>query len=128
MGAADQFALGMGLAVVSAAVGAGAAKPRLLQTLERKPWIWVLAGLFLYSLLGLISYSFYLYHLAAIIMVDKIEWLHKLGWEAVTVAAFAASVATAAISYRLIEAPGIALGRRWAAAASARIARRSADA
>ncbi len=39
-----------------------------------------------------------------------------------------ASVAAAAISYRLIEAPGIALGRRWAAAASTRRARRSADA
>jgi len=182
---ADQFALGMGLAVVSAAVGAGATKPRLLRTLEAKPWIWVLAGLFLYSLLGLkigslglgaswadaglfrhtvkgligvcvlapaifgaalggrtrrvlgwrplmllglISYSFYLYHLAFILKFNEIGWLHQLGWEVVALAAFAASVAAAAISYRLIEAPGIALGRRWAAAASARRARRSADA
>ncbi len=118
----------MGLAVVSAAVGAGAAKPRLLRTLEAKPWIWVLAGLFLYSLLGLISYFFYLYHLAFILKFNEIGWLHQFGWEVVTLAAFAASVAAAAISYRLIEAPGIALGRRWAAAASARRARRSADA
>ncbi len=182
---ADQFALGMAMAAVSVAIQTGSRKPRSFQFVERNPWVWVLAGLALYAvlglkvasinlgtswadspfirhqlkgligvcvlapavfgaalggrvrgflgwrplmLLGLISYSFYLYHLAAIFIVDKIGWLHQLGWEVVALAAFAASVAAAAISYRLIEAPGIALGRRWAAAASARIARRSADA
>ena len=75
-------------------------------------------------LLGLISYSFYLYHLVFIFKLNEVGWLHDLGWGAVATAAFVCSVAAAAISYRLIEAPGIALGRRWAKAASARIARR----
>jgi peptidoglycan/LPS O-acetylase OafA/YrhL len=75
-------------------------------------------------LLGLVSYSFYLYHLAFILKLNEVGWLHELGWVAVAGASFLCSVAAAAISYRLIEAPGIALGRRWAKAASARLARR----
>ena len=71
-------------------------------------------------LLGLISYSFYLYHLAFIITLDKVGWLHDLGWVAVAAAAFACSVAVSAVSYRFIEKPGIALGRRWAARVGAR--------
>ena len=73
---------------------------------------------------GLISYSIYLYHLAFIVKLSDLGWLHDLGWVAVAGVAFVCSVVEAAISYRLIEAPGIALGRRWAKAASARIARR----
>lgn len=178
---ADQFALGMAMAVVSVAVHSGSKKPRALRLVEGKPWIWVLAALALYALLGvkigavglgtswadaglfrhvikgligvcvlapavfggalggrvraalgwrplmllgLVSYSFYLYHLAFILKLNEVGWLHKLGWVAVAGASFVCSVAAAAISYRLIEAPGIALGRRWAKAASARLARR----
>jgi peptidoglycan/LPS O-acetylase OafA/YrhL len=181
---ADQFALGMAMAVVSVALQSGAKKPRLLVAVETRPWIWVLAGLALFSLLGLkigavglganwadanlfrhvvkgligvcvlapavfgaslggaaraflgwrplmllglISYSFYLYHLAFIFTLNEVAWLHNLGWLAVTIASFICTVVAAAISYRLIEAPGIALGRRWAKAASARIARRRAS-
>lgn len=182
---ADQFALGMAMAVVSVAISTGSQKPRALQLVEKSPWIWVVAALALYSLLGLkigslgigtswadaglfrhvvkgligvcvlapavfgaslggavraivgwrplmllglISYSFYLYHLAFILKLNDVAWLHKLGWGAVAAAAFVCSVVTAAISYRLVEAPGIALGRRWARAVSARIARRRAAA
>jgi len=182
---ADQFALGMAMAVVSVAVHSGATKPRLLVLVERKPWIWVVAALALYSLLGLkigalgigaswadaglfrhvvkgligvcvlapavfgaslagrvrgmlgwrplmllglISYSFYLYHLAFILKLNEVVWLRDLGWGAVTIAAFACSVAAAALSYKFVEAPGIALGRRLAKAASARLARRRASA
>lgn len=178
---ADQFALGMAMAVVSVAVHSGSKKPRALRLVEGKPWIWVLAALALYALLGvkigavglgtswadaglfrhvikgligvcvlapavfggalggrvraalgwrplmllgLVSYSFYLYHLAFIVKLNEVGWLHELGWVAVAGASFVCSVAAAAISYRLIEAPGIALGRRWAKAASARLARR----
>lgn len=178
---ADQFALGMAMAVVSVAVHSGSKKPRALRLVEGKPWIWVLAALALYALLGvkigavglgtswadaglfrhvikgligvcvlapavfggalggrvraalgwrplmllgLVSYSFYLYHLAFIVKLNEVGWLHELGWVAVAGASFLCSVAAAAISYRLIEAPGIALGRRWAKAASARLARR----
>ena len=178
---ADQFALGMAMAVVSVAVNSGSRKPRLLKTVEQRPWIWVLVGLALYSLLGLkigavglgaswadaglfrhvvkgligvcvlapavfgaslggvvrrvlgwrplmllglISYSFYLYHLAFILKLNEVVWLHDIGWEAVAAAAFVCSVLAATISYRLIEAPAIALGGRLARAASARIARR----
>ena len=178
---ADQFALGMAMAVVSVAIHSGSKKPRALRFVEGRAWIWVLAAVVLYSLLGLkigsvglgaswadaglfrhvikgligvcvlapavfgstlggrvraalgwrplmllglISYSFYLYHLAFIVKLNEVGWLHDLGWVAVAGAAFVCSVAAAAISYRLIEAPGIALGRRWAKAASARIARR----
>ncbi len=178
---ADQFALGMAMAVVSVAVHSGSKRPRALRLVEGKPWIWVLAALALYALLGvkigavglgtswadaglfrhvikgligvcvlapavfggalgggvraalgwrplmllgLVSYSFYLYHLAFIVKLNEVGWLHDLGWVAVAGASFVCSVAAAAVSYRLIEAPGIALGRRWAKAASARIARR----
>jgi peptidoglycan/LPS O-acetylase OafA/YrhL len=178
---ADQFALGMAMAVVSVAVNSGSRKPRLLKIVERSPWIWVLVGLALYSLLGLkigavglgaswadaglfrhvvkgligvcilapavfgaslggvvrrmlgwrplmllglISYSFYLYHLAFILKLNEVVWLHDIGWGAVASAAFVCSVLAAAISYRLIEAPAIALAVRWAKAVSARIARR----
>jgi peptidoglycan/LPS O-acetylase OafA/YrhL len=178
---ADQFALGMAMAVVSVAIQSGSKKPRALRFVEGRAWIWALAAVVLYSLLGLkigsvglgaswadaglfrhvikgligvcvlapavfgstlggrvraalgwrplmllglISYSFYLYHLAFIVKLNEVGWLHDLGWVAVAGAAFVCSVAAAAISYRLIEAPGIALGRRWAKAASARIARR----
>ena len=178
---ADQFALGMAMAVVSVAIHSGSKKSRALRLVEGRAWIWVLAAVVLYSLLGLkigsvglgaswadaglfrhvikgligvcvlapavfgsalggrvrvalgwrplmllglISYSFYLYHLAFIIKLNEVGWLHDLGWVAVAGGAFVCSVAAAAISYRLIEAPGIALGRRWAKAASARIARR----
>jgi peptidoglycan/LPS O-acetylase OafA/YrhL len=178
---ADQFALGMAMAVVSVAVHSGSKKPRALRLVEGKPWIWVVAALALYALLGLkigavglgaswadaglfrhvikgligvcvlapavfggalggrvraalawrplmllglVSYSFYLYHLAFILKLNEVGWLHELGWVAVAGASFLCSVAAAAISYRLIEAPGIALGRRWAKAASARLARR----
>ena len=174
---ADQFALGMGLAVVSAASSAGLPLPQPFAALERRPWAWVAIGLALYAvlglrigqvglgtswsdagtfrhivkgfigvcvlapavfgaslggrvraglgwrplmLLGLISYSFYLYHLAFIITLDKVGWLHDLGWVAVAAAAFACSVAVSAVSYRFIEKPGIALGRRWAARIGAR--------
>ena len=174
---ADQFALGMGLAVVSAAASSGMKLPQPFAAFERRPWAWVLIGLGLYALLGLrigpvglgeswsdagtfrhvvkgfigvcvlapavfgaslggltrkalgwrpllllglISYSFYLYHLAFIITLDRVGWLHDLGWVAVAAASFACSVAAAAVSYRLIEAPGIALGRRWAARLSSR--------
>lgn len=182
---ADQFALGMAMAVISVAISTGPHKPRVLLFVERNPWLWVVAALALYSmlglkigplgigeswadaglfrhivkgligvcvlapavfggslggvvrvalgwrplmLLGLISYSFYLYHLAFILKLNEVVWLHNLGWGAVAVAAFVCSVVTAAISYRLVEAPGIALGRRWAKAASARIARLRATA
>ena len=178
---ADQFALGMAMAVISVALRSGSKKPRALYFLEQRPWIWLLAAVALFSLLGLgiggsdidstwadsglfrhvingligvcvlapavfgsslggvvraalgwrplmllglISYSFYLYHLVFIFKLDEVGWLHDLGWGAVATAAFVCSVVAAAISYRLIEAPGIALGRRWAKAASARIARR----
>ncbi len=174
---ADQFALGMALAVISAAASAGMKLPQPFAALERRPWAWVAIGLGLYALLGLrigpvglgeswsdagifrhvikgligvcvlapavfgasmggwtrkalgwrpllllglVSYSFYLYHLAFIITLDRVGWLHDLGWVAVAAASFACSVVAAAISYRLIEAPGIALGRRWAARLSAR--------
>ncbi|MFM9164156.1 MAG: acyltransferase family protein [Solirubrobacterales bacterium] len=174
---ADQFALGMALAVISAAASAGMKLPQPFAALERRPWVWVLLALGLYALLGLrigpvglgeswsdagpfrhvvkgligvcvlapavfgaalggytrkalgwrpllllglVSYSFYLYHLAFIIILDRVGWLHDLGWVAVAAASFACSVAAAAVSYRLIEAPGIALGRRWAARLSAR--------
>ncbi len=180
---ADQFALGMAMAVVSVAIGSGVTKPRSLRLVEQRPWIWVLAALGLYSLLGLkigavglgaswadaglfrhvvkgligvcvlapavfgaslggavrgalgwrplmllglISYSFYLYHLAFILKLNEVAWLHDLGWVAVAAAAFLCSIAAAAVSYRLIEAPGIALGRRLAKAAAARIERRRA--
>lgn len=169
---ADQFALGMGLAVISAASSAGLKLPQPFAAFERRPWAWVMIGLALYAvlglkigqvglgeswsdastfrhlvkgfigvcvlapavfgaslggrvraalgwrplmLLGLISYSFYLYHLAFIIKLNQVGWLHDLGWVAVAAAAFACSVAVSAVSYRFIEAPGIALGRRWAA-------------
>ena len=174
---ADQFALGMGLAVISAASSAGMALPQPFAAFERRPWAWALIGLGLYALLGLkigsvglgeswsdagifrhlvkgfigvcilapavfgaglggwvrgalgwrpllllglVSYSFYLYHLAFILTLDRVGWLHDLGWVAVAAAAFACSVAAAAVSYRFIEAPGIALGRRWAARITAR--------
>lgn len=177
---ADQFALGMGLAVISASVSAGAKLPQPFAALERRPWGWVVLALGLYALLGLktgpsgfgwslldagafrhvvkgligacvlapavfgaglggtvrgalgwrpllllglVSYSFYLYHLAFILTLDRVGWLHGLGWPAVAGAAFACSVAVAAASYRLVEAPGIALGRRWAARIAARQAR-----
>jgi len=182
---ADQFALGMAMAVVSVAIHGGSKRPRALHLVEKNPWIWVLAAAGLYALLGLkigsiglgaswsdaglfrhvvkgligvcvlapavfgaslggavraalgwrplmllglVSYSFYLYHLAFILKLNEVTWLHQIGWGAVATAAFVCSVAAAAISYRLIEAPGIALGRRWAKAASARIARRRIDA
>lgn len=182
---ADQFALGMAMAVVSVAINSGSKKPRALRLVEGRPWIWVLAAVALYSLLGLkigavglgaswadaglfrhvikgligvcvlapavfgstlggrvraalgwrplmllglVSYSFYLYHLAFILKLNEVGWLHDLGWVAVAGASFVCSVAAAAISYRLIEAPGIALGRRWAKAASARTARRRVSA
>lgn len=169
---ADQFALGMGLAVISAAASAGMRLPQPFAAFERRPWAWVVIGLALYGvlglkigsvglgeswsdagtfrhvvkgfigvcvlapaifgaafggrvraalgwrpllLLGLVSYSFYLYHLAFIICLDRIGWLHDLGWVAVAAAAFVCSVVVSAVSYRFIEAPGIALGRRWAA-------------
>ena len=178
---ADQFALGMAMAVVSVAIHSGSKKPRALRLVEGRPWIWVVAAVVLYALLGLkigavglgaswadaglfrhiikgligvcvlapavfggalggrvraalgwrplmllglISYSFYLYHLAFIVKLNEVGWLRDLGWVAVAGAAFVCSVVAAAISYRLVEAPGIALGRRWAKAASARIARR----
>ncbi len=178
---ADQFALGMAMAVVSVAIHSGAKKPRALLLVERKPWIWVAVGLALYSLLGLkigaiglgaswadaglfrhvvkgligvcvlapavfgaslagrvrgilgwrplmllglVSYSFYLYHLAFILKLNEVAWLHDLGWGAVAVAAFVCSVAAAAASYKLVEAPGIALGRRLARAATLRATRR----
>lgn len=174
---ADQFALGMGLAVLSAASSAGMKLPQPFAAFERRPWAWIVLGLALYSLLGLrigeiglgqswsdagvlrhlikgfigvcilapavfganlgggvraalgwrplmllglISYSFYLYHLAFILTLDKVTWLHDLGWVAVAAAAFACSVVVSAVSYRFVEAPGIALGRRWAARLSAR--------
>ena len=182
---ADQFALGMAMAVVSAAIHSGARRPRLLLMVERNAWVWVVLGAALYlllglkigavglgtgwadaglfrhvvkgligvcvlapavfgvsfggkvraalgwrplMLLGLISYSFYLYHLAFILKLNQVGWLHRIGWGAVASAAFVCSVCAAAISYRLIEAPAMALGRRWAKAASARIARRRAAA
>ena len=169
---ADQFALGMALAVASAAVSDGARLPRAIGALIARPWAWVLMALALYALLGLkvgpvglgdtwtdagvfrhvvkgligvcvlvpavfgaslggrtraalgwrpllllglVSYSFYLYHLAFILTLDKVGWLHDLGWVAVAAASFACSVGAAAVSYRFIEAPGMALGRRWAA-------------
>ena len=74
-------------------------------------------------LLGLISYSFYLYHLMFILKLNEVAWLHDLGWGAVAGAAFVCSVAAATISYKLVEAPGIALGRRLARAATLRAAR-----
>ncbi len=174
---ADQFALGMGLAVISASAAAGMKLPQPFAALESRPWVWALAAVALYALLGLkigsvgigeswsdagifrhvvkgligvcvlapavfgaglggwvrrglgwrpllllglVSYSFYLYHLAFILTLDRVGWLHDLGWVAVTVASFACSVAAAAVSYRFIEKPGIALGRRWAARISAR--------
>jgi len=180
---ADQFALGMAMAVVSVAIHSGSKRPRALLVVEGNPWIWVLAALGLYALLGLkigaigvgaswadaglfrhvvkgligvcvlapavfgaslggavraalgwrplmllglISYSFYLYHLAFILKLNDVVWLHDLGWGAVTAAAFGCSVAAAAISYRVIEAPGIALGRRWSKAIAARMKRRQA--
>ncbi len=170
---ADQFALGMALAVVSAAIASGMRTPRALRLIELRPWIplagaaacfallgvkfggfgqnWADAGIVRHELkaiigvlvlmpavfgaalggrirsvmawrplllLGLISYSFYLWHLALILKLKDVAFLADLGWGAVALAAFAATVAVAALSYRFVEAPGMRLGRRWARAAA----------
>ncbi len=170
---ADQFALGMGLAVVSVAVSAGMRPPRFFALVGRAPWIPWLIALALYGLLGLragsfgqtwgdagvvrhelkgliglfilmpavigvgaggairramdrpqvlwfglISYSFYLWHLAVILKLR--DWLPGTPWPLVAALALAVSTLVAWASHRWIEAPGIALGRRWARAAAAR--------
>lgn len=77
--------------------------------------------------LGLVSYSFYLYHLAAILALKDVQPLADLGWVAVAVAALAVSILVAWISHRLVEVPGIAAGRRWSkgwTAGSSRVPRR----
>ncbi len=172
---ADQFALGMGLAVLSAAAARGIAPPAPLRLLAARPWIAVAAALGLYAILGLrfggfgdnwadagpirheikgliglllivpavfgtqrggrvrgalgwrpllwlgvVSYSFYLWHLMLIRRLDDVAALSGIGWGAVAAAALLATVLVAWLSHRLVEAPGIALGRRWARALGGR--------
>lgn len=162
---ADQFALGMAMAVVSAAIADGMRPPGIVGLVGRHPWLPLLVGAGLYALLGLragsfgqswtdagllrheikgligvcvlapavfgaaaggrtrramawrpllwlglVSYSFYLYHLVVILKFE--EWFGGAGWIPVAAASLAVSALVAWTSYRLVEAPGIGWGRR----------------
>jgi peptidoglycan/LPS O-acetylase OafA/YrhL len=102
----------IGLLVLAPAVfgveGGGAVR----RAMDLRPVLWF----------GLISYSFYLWHLALIERLDDVGFLHDTGWFAVALAAFVATVAVSWLSYRWIERPGIGLGRRLAGRAGQRTA------
>jgi peptidoglycan/LPS O-acetylase OafA/YrhL len=172
---ADQFALGMGLAVLSAAVAAGARLPRPLAVLAARPWLCLALAAFCFLLLGLeadrvdrafsdafivrhelkgligalilipavfgialggavrralawrpllwlglVSYSFYLWHLVWIFKLEESQPEPGAGWLWRAGLAFAITLVVSWVSYRLIEAPGILLGRRWARRAAER--------
>jgi peptidoglycan/LPS O-acetylase OafA/YrhL len=164
---ADQFAVGMAAAVISAGLTAGMRPPAFVRLIGRAAWLPLLLAVACFGLLGqltdglgngiaghlifqhelravigvlilapavfgveyggltrrmmglrpvlwfgLISYSFYLWHLTIIGQVNRIAWLHDLGWEFVAVGAFAVATLVAFVSFRFVERPGIAAGRR----------------
>lgn len=74
--------------------------------------------------IGVISYSFYLWHLAIIMELKKISGFMDLGEGYVMATALLVTIAIAWASYRLIEAPAMALGRRWSTRGSSRVSGR----
>jgi peptidoglycan/LPS O-acetylase OafA/YrhL len=65
--------------------------------------------------LGLVSYSFYLWHYMFIQRFDELAALHDAGLLAVAIPSLLATLLVSWLSYRLLEKPGIALGRRLSA-------------
>lgn len=104
----------IGVLVLAPAVFGAAEGGLVRRAMGWRPVLW----------LGLVSYSFYLYHLAAILALKDVRPLADLGWVAVAVAALIVSTLAAWISYRLIETRGIAAGRRWSESWTARVLRR----
>ncbi len=63
---------------------------------------------------GLVSYGFYLWHLAVIEKLQDGGWDDKLGLPLFILAALAGSLAIAAVSWYCLERPILRLGRRFA--------------
>lgn len=67
------------------------------------------------ALLGVASYSLYVWH------VPLIDALDVSGFARLALVAFPLSIAAAAASYRLVEWPGLRLRRQWARAAATQV-------
>ena len=61
---------------------------------------------------GLVSYGFYLWHLAVITKLQDGGWDDKLGLPLFVLVALVATLAIAAVSWYLVERPALRLGRR----------------
>ena len=64
--------------------------------------------------IGLVSYGFYLWHVAVIDKLARAGLRGEVGWLGLSAAALAGSLAIAAVSWYLLERPILRLGRRLA--------------
>jgi len=62
--------------------------------------------------LGVISYAFYLWHLAWIFELADHGWVQRVGWGGTAAMAFVITVAVSLLSWYLVERPGLRLARR----------------
>lgn len=91
----------VGVALILPAVFGAADRGWVRRLLANRSLLW----------LGLVSYAIYLWQLAFILKLK--EWFFaETGWLPVALVALAATVATAALSWRYVEAPAQRLGRR----------------
>ena len=58
--------------------------------------------------LGVISYAFYLWHLAWILELKDHGWVERIGWGGTAALAFVITVAISLLSWRLVENAGTA--------------------
>ena len=76
----------------------------------------------LLALVGVASYSLYLWHLPLVEALVRLDWMPSGYWPLLAASAVG-SLGVSAISYRLVEAPFLRLRRRWAASSPAPPAR-----